>query len=98
VGETKFPEPKKKELSESVKKAASRQANPIVGIGASAGGLEAITSLLEQLQPSTGLTFAIIQHLANGQESMLPSILARSTKMPVLLVKDEMHVEPNHVM
>ena len=70
---------------------------PIVGIGASAGGLEAITSLLEQLPPNTGLVFVIIQHLPTGQESMLPSILARSTKMPVLTVKNDMQVEPNHV-
>ncbi len=70
---------------------------PIVGIGASAGGLEAITSLLEHLEANTGLVFVIVQHLATGQESMLPSILARSTKMPVFTVKDEMPVEPNCV-
>ena len=89
----------KKNYSLSEQKGISQTKNyrevPIVGIGASAGGLEAITSLLEHLQPNTGLVFVIIQHLATGQESMLPSILARSTKMPVLTVKDEMQVEPN---
>ena len=56
---------------------------PIVGIGASAGGLEPITKLLENLPVQTGLSFVVIQHLATGQESMLPEILSRSTKMRV---------------
>ncbi|HEX2524214.1 MAG TPA: chemotaxis protein CheB, partial [Terriglobia bacterium] len=56
---------------------------PIVGIGASAGGLEALTSLLQALPVDTGLAFVIIQHLDPKHESMLPDILARSTRMPV---------------
>ena len=56
---------------------------PIVGIGASAGGLEAIRVLLECLPVDTGLAFVIIQHLAAGQESMLTDILSRFTKMLV---------------
>ena len=75
----------------------NKEGTPIVGIGASAGGLEAITSILQQLQLNTGLIFVIVQHLATGQESMLPSILARATKMPVLAVTNEMQVEPNTV-
>ena len=70
---------------------------PIVGIGASAGGLEAFKELLECLPVDTGLAFVIIQHLAAGQESMLTDILSRFTKMLVLQVEDGMHVEPNHV-
>jgi two-component system CheB/CheR fusion protein len=70
---------------------------PIVGIGASAGGLEAIKSLLQVLPQNTGLAFVIVQHLAANQESMLPEILSRFTKMPVLKVLSGMHVEPNHV-
>ncbi len=68
---------------------------PIVGIGASAGGLEAFKVLLECLPVDTGLAFVIIQHLATGQESMLTDILSRFTKMLVLQVEDGMHVEPN---
>ena len=60
----------------------------IVGIGASAGGLEPITKLLGNLPVQTGLSFVIIQHLSAGQESMLPEILARSTEMVVQQAKD----------
>ena len=70
---------------------------PIVGVGASAGGLEAFRGLLECLPVDTGLAFVIIQHLAAGQESMLTDILSRFTTMPVLQVEDGMQVEPNHV-
>ncbi|MGE5575318.1 MAG: chemotaxis protein CheB [Ignavibacteria bacterium] len=70
---------------------------PIVGIGASAGGLNAIQKLLENLPEDTGLAFVVIQHLAPTQESMLPEILSRSTKMPVNKVENEMRVEINHV-
>ena len=70
---------------------------PIVGIGASAGGLEAFKVLLECLPVDTGLAFVIIQHLATGQESMLTDILSRFTKMLVFQVEDGMHVEPNYV-
>lgn len=70
---------------------------PVVGIGASAGGLEAFTSLLEHLHPDTGMAFVFIQHLAAGQESMLTEILSRSTNMSVYQVKNDMKVEPNNV-
>src|SRR5512141_1271250 len=70
---------------------------PIVGIGASAGGLDPIRILLENLPVDTGMSFVVIQHLATGQESMLPEILSRSTKMTVLQVSDGMKVEKDHV-
>ena len=70
---------------------------PIVGIGASAGGLDPITKLLENLPIQTGLSFVVIQHLASGQESMLPEILSRSTKMTVQQVTDGTQVEQDQV-
>jgi two-component system CheB/CheR fusion protein len=70
---------------------------PIVGIGASAGGLEALTALLGALPPDTGLAFVIIQHLDPKHESLLPNLLARSTGMPVHQVTDGMLMEPSHV-
>src|SRR4030066_1225020 len=70
---------------------------PIVGVGASAGGLDPIRNLLENLPVNTGMAFVVIQHLATGQESMLPEILSRSTMMKVLQVKDGLKVEQNHV-
>jgi two-component system CheB/CheR fusion protein len=69
----------------------------IVGIGASAGGLDPIEKLLENLPVQTGLAFVVIQHLAAGQESMLSEILSRSTKMTVQQAKDDLQVEQDHV-
>jgi two-component system CheB/CheR fusion protein len=70
---------------------------PVVGIGASAGGLDALRKLLECLPSETGLAFVIIQHLMPGQASMLPEVLSRSTKMPVSQVDSATNVEPNNV-
>src|SRR5260221_419494 len=57
---------------------------PIVGIGASAGGLEAITQLLSSLPTETGMAFVVVQHLDPRHESRLPELLGRATRMPVL--------------
>jgi two-component system, chemotaxis family, CheB/CheR fusion protein len=70
---------------------------PIVGIGASAGGLEAIKDLLLALPSDTGIAFVLIQHLDPKHESMSADILSRATKMTVTEVKDGMPVEPNKV-
>jgi len=70
---------------------------PIVGIGASAGGLEAFTQLLEALRANTGMAFVLVQHLAADHPSNLAAILARATAMPVTEVKDETLVRLNHV-
>lgn len=75
----------------------AEQEFPVVGIGASAGGLEPIRIVLKDLPTNTGMAFVVIQHLATGQESMLPEILSRFTKMSVLKVEDGMLVKPNHV-
>lgn len=70
---------------------------PIVGIGASAGGLEAFTELLKHLPLDTGMGFVIVQHLAPERVSSLAEILSRATKMPVCEVRDEPEVEPDHI-
>jgi chemotaxis response regulator CheB len=70
---------------------------PIVAIGASAGGLEAFTSLLNALPADTGMAFVVIQHLSPTHESMLPDILTRATAMPVAQVGRDMPVEANRV-
>jgi two-component system CheB/CheR fusion protein len=67
----------------------------VVGIGASAGGLQAYTELLESLPPNTGMAFVIVQHLAAEHESLLATLLSRATPMPVVEVHDEPRVEPN---
>ncbi|HEU5190777.1 MAG TPA: chemotaxis protein CheB, partial [Methylomirabilota bacterium] len=70
---------------------------PIVGIGASAGGLEAFSQLLRALPTDTGMAFVLVQHLDPQHESQLSEILARTTAMPVLTITDGLGVEPNHV-
>ena len=69
----------------------------IVGIGASAGGLEAFTMLLKNLPPHTGMAFVLVQHLAPTKDSILAELLAKATSMPVREVEDGMTVEPDHV-
>ncbi|HZW90817.1 MAG TPA: chemotaxis protein CheB, partial [Myxococcaceae bacterium] len=69
---------------------------PVVGVGASAGGLEALETFLSRL-PRTGMGFVVIQHLAPAKESHLPAILARSTRLPVTAATDGVVVEPDHV-
>ena len=70
---------------------------PVVAIGASAGGIEAISALLENLPPNLGMAYVIIQHLAPNHESILPEILERKTKMPVHQVDDEMHIAADNI-
>jgi len=70
---------------------------PIVGVGASAGGLEAFTQMLGALPVDTGMAFVLVQHLAPKHASMLAEILSRTTAMPVTEVHDEPRVEPNRV-
>ncbi len=68
-----------------------------MGIGASAGGLEAIEQLFSNMPADTGMAFVIVQHLDPTGRSQMPEILARFTKMPVAVAADGMPVEPNSV-
>lgn len=70
---------------------------PIVGIGASAGGLEAFSQLLQHLPIDTGMGFVLIQHMSPDRKSLLCEILAKKTQMPVVEVLDCTVVEPNCV-
>jgi two-component system, chemotaxis family, CheB/CheR fusion protein len=70
---------------------------PVVGVAASAGGLEAFTQLLNYLPIDTGMAFVLIQHLSPDHESLLSEILARTTQMPVRDVQQGMSIAPNHV-
>ncbi len=70
---------------------------PVVGVGASAGGLEAFTQLLRALPTDTGMAFVLVQHLHPGYESALTEILTRETAMPVHEVEDGMRARANHV-
>src|ERR1700694_4069832 len=70
---------------------------PVVGVGASAGGLEAFTKLLQHLPADTGMAFVLVQHLDPKHESILASLLSRATKMTVREAANQTRVEPNHV-
>jgi two-component system, chemotaxis family, CheB/CheR fusion protein len=69
----------------------------VVGIGASAGGLEAYGELLRSLPPDTGLAFVLVQHLDPSHASMLTALLARTSPMPVHEVRDGVRFAPNCV-
>ena len=69
----------------------------IVGVGASAGGLEAFTSLLKALAPNLGMAFVLVPHLDPLRESAYTQILSRATTMPVRQIEEGQTVEPNHV-
>ena len=68
-----------------------------MGVGASAGGLDAFTALLKALPADTGMAFVLIQHMDPNHQSVLTSLLQKATTMPVGEVTDGMAVEPNHV-
>lgn len=85
-----------KSHSTKIKKTERNNAFPVVGIGASAGGLEAVTALLKELPTNTGMAYVLVQHLAPKHESMLTELLSRTTSMPVVEIKDGMVLEPDH--
>ncbi len=70
---------------------------PIVGIGASAGGLEALEQFLGHVPPACGLAFVVVQHLDPTRKGIMVELLQRATVMPVAQITDRMKVEPDHV-
>ena len=70
---------------------------PIVGLGASAGGLEAFEQFFHKVPGDSGMAFVLVPHLDPGHVSILTEILQRSTAMPVLEAQDQMAVAPDHV-
>ena len=70
---------------------------PVVGIGASAGGLDAFKKLLKAIPEDSGMAYVLVQHLAPNHESLLPEILQKVTSIPVLAISDDIKVEPNHI-
>jgi two-component system CheB/CheR fusion protein len=70
---------------------------PMVGIGASAGGIDALSRLFPHVDADCGLAFIVVLHLDPDHKSMLPEIVARSTSLPVMQIENEQTVEPNHI-
>ena len=93
--------PKKTKQSLPPGKAEIRTTNKaafyIVGIGASAGGLEALDQFLRQVPEGSGMAFVIVQHLDPTHKGIMPELLQRTTGMEVFQVRDRMKVRPNCV-
>jgi two-component system CheB/CheR fusion protein len=70
---------------------------PLVGLGASAGGLEALEQFFAQMPADAGIGFVVIQHLDPKHKALLPELLQRDTAMKVVEATDLTTVEPNHV-
>jgi two-component system CheB/CheR fusion protein len=70
---------------------------PIIGIGTSAGGLEALEHFLSHVPKSSGMAFVIVQHLDPTRKGIMPELLQRITGMKVIQVKDRTQVQPNSV-
>lgn len=75
----------------------NKQPVAVVGIGASAGGLEALQQFLTFLPSNTGMAFVIIQHLAPNHKSLLADILGKYSAMPVTEILEGTEVERNHI-
>lgn len=89
--------PGKGKAADTMKKGKAENLFPLVAIGASAGGLEAVTQLLQNLPPDTGMAFIYVQHLSPDHKSILTSILSKLTPMQVQEVKNGMLMEPNNL-
>ena len=84
-------------MTVSSKQQIKRSGFPIVAIGASAGGLEAMSQLLMHLPVNTGMTYIYVQHLSPDHKSLLTDILSKITKMQVLEITDMEHMVPDTV-
>ncbi|MCF0057109.1 chemotaxis protein CheB [Dyadobacter sp. CY356] len=76
---------------------ATIQNFPIVGIGASAGGLDAFKQFLKAIPENSGMAYVLIQHLDPSHESILPEILGKVTNIPVNEITDDIHLAPDHI-
>ncbi len=93
------PKKVKEEKEKKLAIAAPKEATgfPLVGMGASAGGLEALETFFTHMPPDKNIAFMIIQHLSPKHKSIMGSLLSKCTTMEVLDLKDGMKIEPNHV-
>jgi two-component system CheB/CheR fusion protein len=76
---------------------SSKMQFPVVGIGASAGGLEAVKSFLKALPAKSGMAFVFVQHLSPEHESVLPELLQKVAPFPVQQITDNVHLEQDHL-
>ncbi|HAN39408.1 MAG TPA: chemotaxis protein CheR [Chitinophagaceae bacterium] len=69
----------------------------IVGVGASAGGLEALQEFFSNVPENCGLAFVVVQHLSPDYKSLMDELLARHTKIPIQIAEESMEVQPNNI-
>ena len=86
-----------KNKTQSFQKEGKENSFPVVAIGASAGGLEAVTQLFQNLSPDTGMAFIYVQHLSPDHKSILTQLLAKTTKMKVQEIDDWEKMIPDNV-
>src|SRR5262245_44750177 len=86
-----------KEPSPAKEAPSKKSGLPVIGMGASAGGLEAFKKFFDAMPANSGLAFGLIQHLDPTHDSMMVDLLAKHTKMEVTQVEDKMPIEPNRV-
>src|SRR4028119_625967 len=70
---------------------------PIVGIGASAGGLQAFKLFIKEIPEDSGMSFVFVQHLSPDHETLLPELLHKLSRIPVQEVRDSEYFEPNQL-
>ncbi|MEX1136636.1 MAG: chemotaxis protein CheB, partial [Balneolales bacterium] len=89
----------KKKKTEAPKKSNFGKNFPIVGIGASAGGLAAFEAFFSAIpdDKQTGMAFVLVQHLAPGYKSELSHLVQRCTHLPATEARDGMRLEPDHI-
>lgn len=87
----------KKSIAQTPDEVAQKGDFPIIGMGASAGGLEAFERFFHQMPADCGMAFVLIQHLDPNHSSILTEILQRSTSLPVFEAQDQLQVTPNAV-
>lgn len=76
---------------------ATRQDFPIVGIGASAGGLEAFSQFIDAIPDNSEMAYVIVQHLHPLHDSILTELLSRVAKIPINEITDDIHLAPNNI-
>ncbi|MGA9261353.1 MAG: chemotaxis protein CheB, partial [Desulfobacterales bacterium] len=78
-------------------KESTAEGFPIVGLGASAGGLEALKSFFSEVSEDSAMAYIVLVHLPPKQPSMMPELLQRNARIPVSAARDGEAIEPNHV-
>jgi two-component system CheB/CheR fusion protein len=96
-GKTSLTKTRKKGEEEKKARGKGEESFPVVGIGASAGGLEALEKFFQNMPPNPRMAFIVVSHLAPTHVSMMPTLLQKHSSLKVVEVEDGMKIAPNHV-